>query len=377
MNNTFENLKNFFKKIKEITFWKRIFSWNSIKSLSYEAFSEFELLIKYIQDLKEIESSAEVLKNTNEHLEKSNIKAEGQLQNLKVNNEKLLQENTILKEGEENRKKEYEKSITALNTLRNSIELDRQKIQTEREEEIKTKFAQQKSTWTKHEELVETAIKEICRKHTVEYVDKEKVPFKGKPDNTITICEEYVIFDAKSPANDDLTNFPSYILRQAEAVKKYIKEADIKKDIFLVIPSNTLETINLFTYNMGDYNVYIITIDSLEPIILSLKKIEEYEFVEQLNPEDRDNICRVIGKFIHTTKRRIVNDNFFNEKFISIIKKAQLDIPKEMLDKVFEFEISEKLNPPIEKRAKQISISSLEEDTGNIKLKIDQPKNKK
>lgn len=372
MNNSFENLKKFFKVIKEITFWKRIFSWTSVKSLSYEAFSEFELLIKYIEELREIKNSAEIIKNNNAHLEKSNLKIETELQNLKQNNERLSKENIILKQTEESKKREYEKNITELNTLRNSIELDRQKIQREREEEIINKFEQQKSTWTQHEITIEQTIKEICRKHTIEYIDKEKVPFKGKPDNTIKICDEYIIFDAKSPANDDLTNFASYILRQTESVKKYIKEQDIKKDIFLVIPSNTLEIINQFTYNMGDYTVYVITTDSLEPIILSLKKIEEYEFVEQLSPEDRDNICRVIGKFIHTTKRRIINDNFFNDKFISIIKKAQIDLPKEILDKAFEFETSEKLNPPVEKRVKQISITGLEEDTNNIKQKIDQ-----
>ena len=74
------------------------------------------------------------------------------------------------------------------------------------------------------------------------------------------------------------------------------------KDLFLVIPSNTLSVVNQYTYNIGDYNVYIITKDSLEPIILSLKKIEEYEFADKLSPEERDNICRIIGKFAHTTK---------------------------------------------------------------------------
>ena len=45
-----------------------------------------------------------------------------------------------------------------------------------------------------------------------------------------------------------------------------------KKIFFLVIPSNTLSVIDKFTYNIGDYNVSVITKDSLEPIILSLKK---------------------------------------------------------------------------------------------------------
>ena len=33
--------------------------------------------------------------------------------------------------------------------------------------------------------------------------------------------EQLIVFDAKSPANDDLTNFPKYIKAQTENLKKY------------------------------------------------------------------------------------------------------------------------------------------------------------
>ena len=79
---------------------------------------------------------------------------------------------------------------------------------------------------------------------------------------------------------------------------------------------------------MGDYNVFVITIDSLEPIILSLKKIEEYEFAEQLSPEERDNICRIIGKFAHTTKRKIQVDQFFTNQFIELLVKCKNDLTR-------------------------------------------------
>lgn len=117
---------------------------------------------------------------------------------------------------------------------------------------------------------------------------------------------------------------------------------------------------------MADYNVYIVTIDVLEPLILTLKKIEEYEFVNQLSPEERENICRVIGKFAHMTKRRIQIDHFFARQFLDILTKCETDLPGEILEKVIEFEQSEKLNPPQEKRAKQILTQTLETDSGKI-----------
>ncbi len=78
-----------------------------------------------------------------------------------------------------------------------------------------------------------------------------------------------------------------------------------------VVPENTLSHIGGFVYHLADYQVFIVATNSLEPILLSLKKIEDYEFVDELSPEDRENICRILGKFAHLSKRRIQIDAFF------------------------------------------------------------------
>ena len=112
---------------------------------------------------------------------------------------------------------------------------------------------------------------------------------------------------------------------------------------------------------MGDYNVFIVTKDSLEPIILSLQKIENYQFAEQLNPEERENICRVIGKFAHTTKRKIQIDQFFANEFLELLVRCKNDLPEDILKQVIEYEKAEKLNPPPEKKAKQILTKDLQD----------------
>jgi hypothetical protein len=146
---------------------------------------------------------------------------------------------------------------------------------------------------------------------------------------------------------------------QTESVNKYIKQENVRSEIFLVVPSNTVEVINQFSYKMADYNVYIVTVDALEPIILSLRKIEDYEFAEQLTPDERENICRIIGKFAHTAKRKIMIDYFFSFQFLDIISKCNLSLPEDIYKSVVEFEKAEKLNPPQEKRAKQILMEDL------------------
>ena len=163
-----------------------------------------------------------------------------------------------------------------------------------------------------------------------------------------------------------MSNFPKYIKNQTENLKKYAKHEDVKNDLFLVIPSNTLEVIDQFHYNLGDYNVFVITKDALEPIILSLKKIEDYEFADKLSPEDRDSVCRIIGKFAHSTKRRIQIDEFFAREFIDTLSKAGTQLPREILENVIKFENAEKLNPPIEKRNKSILTKDLIEKVDEL-----------
>ncbi len=101
--------------------------------------------------------------------------------------------------------------------------------------------------------------------------------------------------------------------------------------------------------------------DSLEPIVLALRKIEDYQFVDQLSPEDRENICHVIGKFAHATKRRIQIDNYFFNEFIGLLQSCS-SLPEDIIKKVVDYEKAEKMNPPMEKRKKLIPIKELEHD---------------
>jgi hypothetical protein len=415
----FENLNKFFEKVKTVGFIERIFFWKNVVTLSYDAYEEFKSVDKEMDALKkklnEANSEVSSLKKDVEHnkdtitrfekdiekirekdvnltsdntklqkelaeVKKSDSKNQDRIIALEKDVEKLTEKNDDLisrntnnekslaeyKKIEQKKQEEYEHKITELNSLKQQMDTDRKFLQEEREKEIAQRFEIMKKTWQKHEEQVEHSIKNICNRCQIEYLDKEKVPFKGKPDNTIRVAEEYIIFDAKSPANDNLDNFPTYIKNQADSVKKYAKLKDVKKDIFLVIPHNTLEKIDTFFYPMGDYNVFIITTDSLEPIIKALQKIEDYEFAEQLSPEDRDNICRIIGKFAHASKRRIQVDNYFANEFIQILTQCN-NLPEDVLSKSVEFEKSEKLNPPIEKRAKNIPIEDIKKDVRRIK----------
>jgi hypothetical protein len=416
---TSDNLRALFENIKSIGFFGRLFSWNRILVINSAAITEHNTLnnelnsvyeqYRQIQNqlrttfqeldhqkslMSDLKADQEILKNTNlgtsqalknreieigalKESETKNIQRiadldkeinlkKFEIQNLiqeKIEKERLL---SAFQEADQQKQEQYEHKITELNSLKKQLDYDRIRLQDEREQQIRIHFEKMRETWKNHEKKVEESIRGICSHHQIEYIDKEHLPFKGQPDNTLKIANEFIIFDAKSPLSDDLKNFPSYIKAQTEHLKKYVKENNVNKSLFLVIPTNTLDSIDQFYYNLADYLVYIISIDALEPIIKSLKKIEDYEFAEKLSPEERENICRVIGKFAHATKRRIQIDSYFCGEFINILNNCSC-LPDEILEKTIDFEKSDKMNPPIEKRVKVISPAQLNKDVRHIK----------
>jgi hypothetical protein len=423
MEFSFDSIKRLFENLKTISFWERIFDWGRIKSNLVEANGELQRVISINESLKteniklensiSIEKSTsknfqdtanrlttelEVLKNSYnnqferiESLQKEGtsllerntqflkrgtelsselIVAKQKIENQEKEIRELKDENSRLKKDDEFRKQEHSNSIASLKEIQQKIQRDRQdEVESRTKAEIE-RIRNLKATWVNHEERVKNRIRTVCIRNGVDYLDN--VPFKGKPDNTLRINDEYIIFDAKSPANDDLTNFPNYVKAQAESAIKYVKEEDVRREVFLVVPSNTLEHLETFEYKLSDYTVYVVSLDSVEPIILTLKRIEDYEFAEQLSPEERENICRVIGKFVHLSKRRIQIDGFFAKQFFELVYRSEADLSKDILEKVAEFEKSEKLNPPQEKRARQISTKELEADSEKIQSEATQ-----
>lgn len=403
METGFDSIRRLVNELKTLTFWGRIFKWGGVKSTLVDASADLQRMISGYESQSQLRHELELEKNRNKSVQESleelkflraekeslmkdkaalesrnqtYTKRETELvselsllkHKIEINEteiKELRNENTRFKSSSEQRLKDYLEKVNSLNEAHSRVERERKEEKDLRHAREIERLRLMKQTWINHEDNVKSRIKLICQKHGVEYSDK--VPFKGKPDNTLRINDEYIIFDAKSPANDDLTNFPLYLKAQSEQASKYVKEEGVRREIFLVVPANTLEVLQQFEFRLSDYTVYIISIDSLEPMILALRKVEDYEFAEKLSPEERENICRVIGKFVHLSKRRIQIDAFFAKQFFELLYRSDADLPKDILEKAVEFERSEKLNPPTDKRAKQISNRDLEQEVSKIK----------
>ena len=412
-----ENLKSFLEKIKGITLFKRIFKWgetlkdliivvsefdrinavldsqgakinelenerriaeNNFTNLQNYFNSQFEELVElrsskqfHATELSEKRSIITRLETTLQVTQASKEAAVGELavisnnyEILRTNFDQVVRERDRLLNEEVLRNKQHQNALDTLVSLNERVQNERdQEIEIAHQNEI-NKLNKLKETWAIHQSTVVNKLKLLAEKLTILYVDD--FPHTGTPDSVLSIGD-MVVFDAKSPASgENLNNFPNYLKTQAEAAKKYAKLDGVKKEIFFVVPSNTLEVINQFVYNMGDYQVNIISIDSLEVVITGLKKIETLQYVEQLEPEDRESICRIIGRFQHLAKRRIQVDNFFAKHFLEMIFKVESELPDDVIKAADKYERGEKLNPPQEKRTKSIATSELDKSSKKI-----------
>ncbi|HJJ31531.1 MAG TPA: hypothetical protein O0X97_04715 [Methanocorpusculum sp.] len=292
--------------------------------------------------------------------------AESKASELAAANEQLAAEESV----KEERAAEYERRVSSLNTLIDQMKEDHERA----EERIKQQMEEHNellaSAWQRHEKEVEDTLKALAKRYDFIRCEKNDYPYSGTPDNVFLIGGMYTIFDAKSPKNpEDLENFPAYLKQQAEGMKKYCRNENVRKDAFLVVPSSAAEVLTTFVYPLADYTVYVITPDAVLPILQMLKTIEAYDFAEQMSPEDRDKLCRFIGKLSHTAKRKIQIDTYLSQEFVSVLRESAA-LPEEFAKDIEKYEKEAKLNPPIEKRAKLIAVEDIAADVSQVERDI-------
>lgn len=383
----FPRLQAFFETLKNYSFWQRLFSWPALLKQIAGAWAE---LVEFStqstrlnQDYEKLKSDLRLENERNSNLNSSiheqrnalvlseeqrrsqeqlfrseKNTAEKQLTELRAIHQALLTEKDRLVNDEALRKKEVDNQIQRALEMQRILEADRNALQEREQQKIKDYHEKLKTTWSEHQEMVKKKMELICSQQAIEYV--KKFPFSGIPDNAVRIADEIVIFDAKSPSSpEDLGNFKSYIKKQCEQAGKYTKHENVRKEVYMVIPSAAAEVMDSMVYVTEDYKVYIITPDAIEPVLLTLRKIEDYAFIQEIGPDERQAIVRVIGQLIYASKRRIQVDQFFTGEVMSMLRNIMSSIPESLKEEILQVELAAKLNPGMDKRAKEIPLSEL------------------
>jgi len=364
-------LKQLVQFITSASYWKVIFGWEKIKSQILDVLFEIQKLIDSGEQTKsQLESTQRALHQSEIQLssaqqriyELNQDKAQysAELTSLRDHNRSLSAEVAQLKRTDEIRYDEHHRSLQTLSELKDRV------IEEQRQEKEAKYYAEQERlatlsrNWQHHQQDVKNKIMLLCEKYTIQYV--HDVPFKGNPDNVLLICQQYAVFDSKSPRGEDLKNFPTYVTKEAYAATKYAEKKDVRPDIYFVVPSNTLEELKQTVYEFEKHRVILIPIEALDPVLMSLKRIEDFEIVEQLSPEGREAVCRIVGRLIHNIKRNVQVDLYMSRESLSLANDCAALLPLEIAKEVVTIERAMVVNPSQERKGKEIQLDDLQQD---------------
>jgi hypothetical protein len=361
-------MRQLLQELQSLGWWGRLFGWGRIRRMLLEANAEWEAMqastaqhnqaLQALQgELLQARQQSGMAEARAVDLQRDKDLLNADLMSARRDVQRLGSELAALTQVDNQRRVELQTNLTSLSQLKERIAEERLQEHQARQEELERKQQRLRQTWQTHQENARNKIRQIAEKHSVPVVDK--FPLKGEPDNVLLICEQYVVLDAKSPGGEDLANFGTYLKTQAEAAVKYTKQEGVFGQLYFVVPSNTLESLPQTVFRFVDYTVYVIPVEALEPVILSLMKVDEYLNVKEISPEDRRNIFVILGRFAHLTKRRLQVDQFFANESLSLAAETENRLPEEMRKEVAEIEKSVRLNPPQERTTKEIGLGTL------------------
>lgn len=259
-----------------------------------------------------IKSEKQELEVKGKELSKTYLKLESEMNALRKERDALASRVTKYEASDEQRQKEQKDMTNELASTRKALEDERVRIRREDEERMQYAEEERDRMWANHENDVVSALYELCKKPQFAFsaYDNTKLPsgFDGslKPDFLIDFLEQFVIFDAKVSRSQDLQTYIK------DAVKKTAKKVKGNKDIyptiFLVVPTEAISSLKQRSFYEEGFTFYAVSPEALEPILASLKRIETYEFAQEMDPQERENIVDILAHFdFHISTRNAVD----------------------------------------------------------------------
>lgn len=186
--------------------------------------------------------------------------------------------------------------------------------------------------WNEHEQTVIAQLRDVCKQPQLgfETYENNNLPegFHGsfKPDFMISFLNQYVIFDAKVSKSGSMQTYVNeQVKKTVEKVKKNNLDGVVYNSIYLVIPSFSVSELKKTIFYEEGYNVFVVGSDALAPILHSLKRIEQYEFAEQMDPLERENIVDMLAQLdFHISSRNAVDFALMQHGLETLSKTKQL-----------------------------------------------------
>lgn len=294
-------------------------------------------LAQVSQKLSQTESELKQEKSEKDKLSGQNKEMWAAKTKLEQQKEELADKVAKFEANEARKEKELESKLKILDSSKESLEDEKQRIRREDEERVQKEIEERDRMWNEHENAVISTLNEICRspEYNFKTFDNTNLPegFDGslKPDFMIDFLDQYIIFDAKSSRSDNLQTYLNDNVKKT--AKKLKGKSEIYPSVFFVIPTEAISELKKTYFYEDGFTFYIISPEAIAPIFAALKKISNYEFAEQMSPQDRENIVNLLAEFDYHINLRNAFDILSAKIGVNILEKAkQLD--PEMQDEI-------------------------------------------
>lgn len=227
-------------------------------------------------------------------------KLESQLDHVMKERDKLQKEVSKHEEAAERYQKQADDRLAKLEAAKISLDQERARVIHEDEEQRRLMEEERDRIWAEHEKSVIATLTELCKQPQFSFTcySNTNLPegFDGKlkPDFMIEFLDQYIIFDAKKSKSESLKTYIANTVK--ETVAKVKKNDKIASMIFLVVPTEAIAELKTHHHQHEGYTLYVVSPEALAPILASLKRITTYEFAEQLDPQQRENIVQFIAE---------------------------------------------------------------------------------
>ena len=250
-----------------------------------------------IQQMNQFQGKSEQLQN-------ANFRFESQVESRSRQILELEKQLNSYQANEAQDRKNTERKISELDNARTALAEERQRVLDDEKSVKEEEENNRNRIWALHEDSAKTLMHEICQKSEISLstFDNTNLPDgfdpKFKPDFMLKLLGQYVIFDPKSSQSQSLQ---TYIKSQVQSTAKKIRTSssfgDIYKTVFFVIPDIGLQELKETHYVEQGFSFFVISVEAFEPIVRTLKRLEDYDLADKYDPQERENIVNVLATY--------------------------------------------------------------------------------
>ncbi|MBU1911790.1 hypothetical protein KKG16_05255 [Patescibacteria group bacterium] len=317
-----------------------IVSWQLFKLLKSSEVVDPRLkadLEHKIEEIGKLNNKIDELKSESDELKGKGKQMAAEHFKTQAKNEELSARVAEFQAQQKQRETDQKNALAQFESATKNFEDEKMRVRKEDEERKQMESEARDRMWTEHEATVLSHLTDLCKKpqFNFTYYDNTNLPdgFHGnlKPDFLISFLDQYIVFDAKV---SKAANVTIYINDQVKKTAKKVKGKDnIYTTVFLVIPTLALKELKKTSFYEEGFTFYVISPESLEPILASLKRIESYEFAQEMNPQERENIIDLIAQFdFHISTRNTVDFHLLQHGLATLenIRSMDPDLVKEV-----------------------------------------------